>query len=77
MMSPLRSILVGLLFVLMTAFALRTGLRTGIVHLRGRGRVERRKHPVMYWSSITATAIICAGGVAMIVWGLIGGAGWR
>jgi hypothetical protein len=75
--SPLRFILGGLLLVAMTAYPLWRGLRTKAVHLRGRGRVERRKHPLQYWSSITLTAIVCAGGVAMTVWGLIGAAGWR
>jgi hypothetical protein len=75
--SPLRFILVGLLLVAMTAYPLWSGLQTRTVHLRGRGRVERRRHPAMYWSSIAVTATVLALGIAMAVWGLIGAAGWR
>jgi hypothetical protein len=76
--SPLRFILVGLLFVAMTAYPLKRGLHTGVIHLRGpHGRVERRKNPIRYWTAIAVTALVLVLGIGMTLWGFVGAIGLR
>jgi hypothetical protein len=71
-MTPIRWILLGALFVIITAFPLRSSLRSGVVHLKGpHGRVEWRKQPLLYWSNIYVTTAVLLIGIGMIVWGII------
>jgi len=64
--------LAGALFVIITAFPPRSSLRSGVVYLRGpHGRMEPRKRPISYWSSICVTAAVLLIGIGMIVWGII------
>jgi hypothetical protein len=71
-MTANRFIIAGALLALISIPALVTGLRKGRVHLRGPyGRMDRRRQPVRFWSSIAVTGLAAISGLAMLTWGVL------
>jgi hypothetical protein len=67
-----RFIIAGAFLALISIPALVTGVRKGRVHLRGPyGRMDRRRQPVRFWSSIAVTGLAAISGLAMLTWGVL------
>jgi hypothetical protein len=71
-MTANRFIIAGVVLILASLPALVTGLRKERVHLRGPyGRMDLRRQPVKFWSSIAVTGLAAISGLAMLTWGLL------
>jgi hypothetical protein len=67
-----RFIIAGALLALLSISALVNGVRKGRVYLRGpHGRVDRRRQPIRFWTSIIASGVAALIGLAMIAWGIL------
>ena len=67
-----RFIIAGALLALLSISALVNGVRKGRVYLRGpHGRVDRRRQPIRFWTSIIASGVAAFIGLAMIAWGIL------
>jgi hypothetical protein len=70
--SPTRLIIGGVFLILLTAPSIVTSLRQGHFTLRGPGgRVDRRRQPVTFWTSIVVRVVFTSVGVLMVVLGLV------
>lgn len=63
-------VITGLFMVVGLGFLLQQALRKGRLILRGPGpTIDRRRHPVHFWSAIVFTSLLVALGFALIFWG--------
>lgn len=71
-MTPNRFIIAGALLALLSISATVNRVRRGRVYLRGpHGRIDRKRQPVRFWSSVAAGAMIALVGLAMFTWGIL------
>jgi hypothetical protein len=64
----------GMVLVLLSLPVMVQALRKGRLHRRGpHGRIERRRQPFQFWSSIAASATITLLGAALVTYGLLKG----
>jgi hypothetical protein len=71
-MTAERLIGTGAFLTLLSLPVLVQGVRKGRLHQRGpHGRIDRRRQPVRFWSSIAATGLLAFVGLTMLACGLL------
>ena len=74
MTTEKRLIAAGILLVLLTLPVMIRALRQGRLNRRGpHGRIDRRRQPFAFWSSICAAAMLALLGATLVAYGLIKG----
>ncbi len=69
-MTDKRLVVTGIVVVVAMVPVLVQALRQGNLRRRGQGRIDRRRHPVQFWTSIAAGSAFAMLGAALIVYGL-------
>jgi hypothetical protein len=71
-MTAVRLVATGAFLMLLGIPVLVQGLRKERLHQRGpHGRIERRRQPVRFWSSIAASGLVAFFGLIMLAWALV------
>jgi hypothetical protein len=71
-MTPNRLIIAGALLALLSISATVNRVRRGRIYQRGlHGRIDRKRQPVRFWSTVAAGGVIALLGLAMLTWGIL------